>query len=267
MNVSLSQLRAILDWYFETVRPEAAALTVPSDPSPTLAKPSPPGGSGSLGSPFLDQSAENKASPSPIPDLEWVVSSRPLTERLVRAWPKIVAVAVLGFLLLGMIVYVTTNTDRIKIEVPDPKGAARIAPSVSGAGAAGKDSMRPDLAAGGSPAGPARASVGEPPAPLANAPSLAKEPALSPAVGTTSTKGGFQLLFNGKDLTGWKTHPKQPGDWRVEDGILVGSGRLPASSIPIEATSKTSNCEPRLGSMTAGTVACIFVPASDRPCR
>jgi hypothetical protein len=29
-------------------------------------------------------------------------------------------------------------------------------------------------------------------------------------------------LFNGRDLTGWKTHPQQPGGWRVEDGILVG---------------------------------------------
>jgi serine/threonine protein kinase len=32
----------------------------------------------------------------------------------------------------------------------------------------------------------------------------------------------FQPLFNGKDLTGWKTDPKQPGDWFVEDGILYG---------------------------------------------
>lgn len=31
-------------------------------------------------------------------------------------------------------------------------------------------------------------------------------------------------LFNGKDLSGWKTHPKSPGKWRVEDGILIGSG-------------------------------------------
>ncbi|HEV3143576.1 MAG TPA: family 16 glycoside hydrolase, partial [Gemmataceae bacterium] len=31
-------------------------------------------------------------------------------------------------------------------------------------------------------------------------------------------------LFNGKDLTGWKTHPDQPGEWKVEDGILVGRG-------------------------------------------
>jgi uncharacterized protein (TIGR03067 family) len=31
-------------------------------------------------------------------------------------------------------------------------------------------------------------------------------------------------LFNGKDLSGWKTHPDQPGDWKVENGELVGRG-------------------------------------------
>ncbi len=31
-------------------------------------------------------------------------------------------------------------------------------------------------------------------------------------------------LFNGKDLTGWKTHPAQRDNWRVENGALVGSG-------------------------------------------
>jgi len=39
---------------------------------------------------------------------------------------------------------------------------------------------------------------------------------------------GFVPLFNGKDLTGWKTHPSQPGNWRVENGVLIGSG--PATS-------------------------------------
>jgi tRNA A-37 threonylcarbamoyl transferase component Bud32 len=34
---------------------------------------------------------------------------------------------------------------------------------------------------------------------------------------------GWISLFNGKDLTGWKTHPSQPGNWRVENGILIGS--------------------------------------------
>ena len=35
---------------------------------------------------------------------------------------------------------------------------------------------------------------------------------------------GFVQLFNGIDLTGWKTHPQQPGNWHVENGNLVGSG-------------------------------------------
>ena len=34
---------------------------------------------------------------------------------------------------------------------------------------------------------------------------------------------GFVSLFNGKDLTGWKTHPERPGQWKVEHGALVGS--------------------------------------------
>jgi hypothetical protein len=31
-------------------------------------------------------------------------------------------------------------------------------------------------------------------------------------------------LFNGKDLTGWKTHPKDKAKWEVKDGILIGTG-------------------------------------------
>jgi WD40 repeat protein len=37
---------------------------------------------------------------------------------------------------------------------------------------------------------------------------------------------GFVPLFNGKDLSGWKAHPKQPGEWRVRDGILTCRGPL-----------------------------------------
>ena len=35
---------------------------------------------------------------------------------------------------------------------------------------------------------------------------------------------GWVQLFNGKDLTGWKVHPKSPGEWAVKDGAIVGSG-------------------------------------------
>ncbi|HZZ77666.1 MAG TPA: DUF1080 domain-containing protein [Gemmataceae bacterium] len=31
-------------------------------------------------------------------------------------------------------------------------------------------------------------------------------------------------LFNGKDLTGWKTHPDDKAKWEVKDGAIVGSG-------------------------------------------
>lgn len=37
-------------------------------------------------------------------------------------------------------------------------------------------------------------------------------------------KDGWVALFNGKDLTGWKTHPKSPGKWKVEEGVIVGTG-------------------------------------------
>ena len=35
---------------------------------------------------------------------------------------------------------------------------------------------------------------------------------------------GFVPLFDGKSLAGWQTHPSQPGNWRVGDGVLIGSG-------------------------------------------
>jgi Domain of Unknown Function (DUF1080) len=35
---------------------------------------------------------------------------------------------------------------------------------------------------------------------------------------------GPQENVRRKILTGWKTHPLAPGDWRVEDGILIGRG-------------------------------------------
>ncbi len=45
---------------------------------------------------------------------------------------------------------------------------------------------------------------------------------LKPPIPTDVTNDWVQL-FNGKDLTGWKPHPEQPGSWVVRDGILIGS--------------------------------------------
>jgi hypothetical protein len=43
------------------------------------------------------------------------------------------------------------------------------------------------------------------------------------------TRGEWVQLFNGRDLKGWKVHPEGTGKWKVEDGILIGSG--PASHL------------------------------------
>lgn len=37
--------------------------------------------------------------------------------------------------------------------------------------------------------------------------------------------GPWAPLFNGKNLSGWKSLPEVPGDWQVNDGLLVGAGQ------------------------------------------
>jgi hypothetical protein len=49
--------------------------------------------------------------------------------------------------------------------------------------------------------------------------------------GADDTKSeGWVQLFNGKDLTGWKTHPKNAGKWEVKDGVIIGTGTTKESS-------------------------------------
>lgn len=48
----------------------------------------------------------------------------------------------------------------------------------------------------------------------------------SPPSDSPGTDLAWQPLFNGRDLTGWQTHPQQPGHWRVEEGAIVGSGEV-----------------------------------------
>src|SRR5262249_25459374 len=47
------------------------------------------------------------------------------------------------------------------------------------------------------------------------------KPAAPPADGRPD---GFVSLFNGTDLDGWSTSFSQPNSWRVENGVLIGSG-------------------------------------------
>jgi hypothetical protein len=55
---------------------------------------------------------------------------------------------------------------------------------------------------------------------------FAYTPAFGQAVSNQEKADGFVPLFNGKDLSGWKQYGGKPGNWGVEDGLLVcrGSG-------------------------------------------
>jgi hypothetical protein len=44
------------------------------------------------------------------------------------------------------------------------------------------------------------------------------------AADTKSDSTGFVQLFNGKDLTGWKSHPDDKTKWEVKDGAFTASG-------------------------------------------
>ena len=77
---------------------------------------------------------------------------------------------------------------------------------------------------------------GEPPAapvePVAETPAPAPEATGPNTLTAEQTAQGWKLLFNGTDLTGWKSYKKDaPGEaWKVEDGALAltagGAGDL-----------------------------------------
>jgi formylglycine-generating enzyme required for sulfatase activity len=58
---------------------------------------------------------------------------------------------------------------------------------------------------------------------------LTVRPILRDAPAPSPDKDGWVQLFNGRDLSGWKTHKDQPGDWNVEGGAIVG--RAPRSHL------------------------------------
>lgn len=110
-------------------------------------------------------------------------------------WKLFTSGGVVGtMLLLGVIIITLTNKDGTKSKIEVPEGTTV---SVD----AGKGG-RVDIAA----AGQTEAT----PTPVAK-----QEPETAPH--------GWVQLFNGKDLTGWKSHPDQPGEWKVRNGVLVGS--------------------------------------------
>ena len=49
-------------------------------------------------------------------------------------------------------------------------------------------------------------------------------PSMRGDVAARDSANVFRPQFNGRDKLGWKIHPSQPDRWRVENGVLIGSG-------------------------------------------
>jgi hypothetical protein len=112
---------------------------------------------------LLPRSSEHRASVPATPPTAAVASTPPRPPSR-RHRTKSAAAAALGVFLLGVVVYVTINTGRIKNEVDAPKSANGIVTSVSAPITTGEDPVRLDPTAGGNvskPADPARAVVGQ----------------------------------------------------------------------------------------------------------
>jgi hypothetical protein len=63
------------------------------------------------------------------------------------------------------------------------------------------------------------------PAALALAVLLLVLPRAAAQVDDREKADGFVSLFNGKDLSGWKTYEAVPNNWGVEDGLIVCQGK------------------------------------------
>ncbi len=127
---SMAELAAALTGVLHSL----SASPTPTSPAGSPATPSPasgeqprPAGSNSLVGQFLAGLAENKASP-PIPTPEPVASAAPLRGRRRPVWQMIVAVAVLGVLLLGVIICVEYEPTRNRGDTANGKKAPSPAP-------------------------------------------------------------------------------------------------------------------------------------------
>ena len=79
--------------------------------------------------------------------------------------------------------------------------------------------------------------------------------------GTEKPPSDFTPLFNGKDLTGWKTLPGDRCAGKLKDGNLTGSGPVGDPRTLTKRTSRTSTSWPKPASTTAATAACISGPS------
>ncbi len=214
---SMAELAADLTGFLQSASATQRSTTSAGPPailSPISRERPQPTGSNSLVGQFLDRLAGTNALPPPIPTPEPVASAAPLRGRRRPPWPLIVAARALGVMMLGVI---------ILARVPSAPDVEKVPGTVPGVAKSVEGKPQGPVAAGTAES-PAQTVGGKPPAPPATTPSSAKELASPSTVGTASTKGDFQPLFNGRNTAGWKVHPNQRGNWHVANGVLIGSG-------------------------------------------
>ena len=261
---SMAELAAALTGFLHSSSASPTSLRSvgsPDSPSPTSGKRPEPAGSNSLVGQFLAQLAGTEESPSSIPTPEPLASLAPLPIRRPPTRPMIVAASVLSVILLSVIIYVITDKGRVtttldgaahrsgKNDSTVDRGRTEFETRKIVASRSQDEDPRNDYVpqvekeksattkkvAETKPVEKEKSAITEKvtefgPWPKALAPVGEKRPVPEekkssvPERDSEAPTVGFQPLFNGKDTSGWKTHPKQLGNWRVENGVLIGSG-------------------------------------------
>ena len=72
------------------------------------------------------------------------------------------------------------------------------------------------------------------------------EPAVEETAELNVPPKGFKALFNGKDLTGWHTHPRLKEFWKIEDGVLKSPALLKKWGVCLSTKEKFRDFELRL---------------------
>jgi serine/threonine protein kinase len=143
-------------------------------------------------------------------------------------WPSVAAAFLFACVALGITITIRTKSGETKISAPDGQPFRAKVDDVIVQNQPIQDSKGSNTSESRGNLGPQGAIAGR----RSDSDDTGKsDPSnVSRTINSTQQRNNtqqprFVLLFNGEDIHDWKTHPSQAGGWRVEDGILIGSGR------------------------------------------
>jgi hypothetical protein len=90
------------------------------------------------------------------------------------------------------------------------------------------------------------------------------------SLSTAAAEDGWTSMFNGKDLSGWKSNEEKPGAFLVKDGVIsVENGRTHLFYVGKDGAAKFKNFEfkakVKLGATEAGSNSGIYVHTEFEP--